>query len=277
MESDFKKIKSSPLYEELLLNLFSDNVRILEILKRTDVEEALNLYIAVAGDQAFFKVINIMNTNLIWNYWFQRDMAVIYKFGEWDAETVLWETEDKPTWKVYYLWFRYYVSWMQFWLLHFDSDIDKYSVVKFKYLNIGIINGKIIDIRKYIQRYNQKIKNVIPDNTHLSDFMIKKFFTKFVGYKDTENKPRKYFSYLKMIEIDEIFHQFHLILLNKGNGNSLNMLKTYASRFPKTSNTKIVLASCIECNTECSDPQVEKYNKKNIFCDKDCQRAFYKK
>ncbi len=271
-----KKIKTTPLYQELLQNLFSDNVRISEVLKRTDVEEALNLYIAVAGDQAFFKVIKIMDTNMIWNYWFQRDMAAIYKFDEWDVETVLWETEDKPTWKVYYLWFRFMIAARQFYLLAFEPEGEISSLIfRFERLNFAEIKGKMVDLRKYIPNYEQRVKNMIPVRDNIFKVLVEYFFNKFVVHN-----VNVYSGELSVVY--SVFASLHWLLTyteaeKKG---YLPILNELASTFPRThikKGNKIVLASCIECKIVCSNPQVEKTNNSRIFCDKDCQRSFYNK
>ena len=274
MESDPKKVKASPLYEELLLNLFADNVRILEILRRTDVEEALNLYIAVAGDPAFFKVIKIMDTNLIWNEWFQRDMAAIYKFDEWDSETVLWETEDKPTWKVYYLWFRFLVASRQYYLLAFKNGNEPTRLrFRFKNLNVAEIDGRNVDLRKFIPNYEQEIRNMIPVKDNVFEVLLEHFFTKFVVY-DTN----VYSAELSVVY--NVFASLHWLLTytKVEKRGYLLILNELAATFPRThpkKGNKIVLASCIECKLVCSNPQVERNNTNRVFCDKDCQRSFY--
>lgn len=272
MERDTKK--SRVLYDEILQNLFSaDNARIKEILLRFDVEEALNLYIAVAFDPTFFKFIDMMNKNLIWFEWTKRDMEIICK-PEWNSNTVLWFTEDKPNWKVYYLWLRYYVSCKQF------LSIQNYPGYELKYLNVlQIPNIGIVNARKYIPNYSNVFKMDLPspdDEEYFRNFVTR--FTAFQFYNSKWLRYERTVDIRSTIETISFLRTIETVILKN---EKLNIIPYVALKFPKTANPKkrqIVLASCIECNnTNSGTLWVEKTNPKRVFCDKICQKEFYNK
>ncbi len=117
----------------------------LSILIQVEVRDALHFYIASYKEQKYEKIIEQMNGNLIWMLWTKRDMEVIFR-PEWNVNTLLWETVDKPKWKVYYLWLRLYVLCMQFELFRTRYEITlgipiNYSLVLNSSITLNHVSG----------------------------------------------------------------------------------------------------------------------------------------
>jgi len=70
-----KKKSPKPINEVVDPNLSKDMA--FTILQKTEVRDALKFSISVAKDVNFVKITEVMQDDLIWKYWFQRDLSII--------------------------------------------------------------------------------------------------------------------------------------------------------------------------------------------------------
>ncbi len=291
MESSSKRAKTIEVVLVLYNETYITKDLALSILMRVDVRDALHFYIASYKEEKYEKIIEQMNGNLIWMLWTKRDMDVIFR-PEWNVNTVLWETVDKPKWKVYYLWLRLYMLCMQNAFIIKDhpvelrrtpSNSDKFIDIKKSRLNFLVFY-------KYVLEWTGQKKVFIEhDVRNFKDYEPKLWYhifsNRFDGELDLETYGSHDFAFfrqyvylrLRIKVFDErvkliyaIFQYLRLVCMGTSGIDieSLYLFPRYGSK------GYITVANCVSCGDKAF--KKERTNPEMIFCDIECQTLFYR-
>jgi hypothetical protein len=269
METDPKKPRTmNVLIEEYGKNLTRDTAFMM--LTKAEVGDAMNFVIAQANDPRFKVIRDVMNKDTIWCYWTRRDMEVIFH-EEWNENSTLWETTDKPKWKVYYLWLRFFVTMQQTVFVKQMRQMRQMDIVRLNVIKDNS-NNFVYDPREFFPR------QPIGYSYRKCLFM---FHGEYLGGEDDDTS--NVISVLGwqgvLIFQAGVFGEMHNCLKERRNTfNFKDKAKPYLAVFPTSrGHHKIFLATCISCGVKPDLPMVEKTNSNNVFCDSICQKLYYYK
>ena len=118
-----------------------------ELLKQTEVRDAMNFAIASGNDPRVRQIKAVMEQEDIWKYWMNRDLKIIMdllpnqqlpKWANLEADRQ-YNASKKPHWKLAYLWYRISVSALQWNVINNrNMSMELYppnSTLEFMYLN----------------------------------------------------------------------------------------------------------------------------------------------
>lgn len=89
-----------------------DSDYVFEVLKNVDVRDAMRAALASGNDPRWRYVIEHMRKDSIWRYWMKRDMGIVFEHA--NGELPIWlQPGRQPSWKVYYLWMRFIIGFVQ--------------------------------------------------------------------------------------------------------------------------------------------------------------------
>ncbi len=298
MESSIKKGS----FEEAVrsrLPLTTDSAFL--ILSTADVGDAMNFSIASAGDSDYSEIYELMKDDYIWNYWTKRDMDVIYD-KKWNSSTTLWPVKDSPKWKVYYLWFRIFVSLQQNIRIGDLEEYDEFDdLLEYLSFNLFQITKKsddsviVLDSRKHLADiYNKYSREGAFDppsyvTKTYKDLIMTKIDNKAYYYLfhndvDEQHSFTEFYMHYFKDKSDvgiTVFHQiiFAIYKFLKEGKLSPALPDLFPRLFPIGSNKQkkkhIILAKCIECGQD--GKKYERGNPAMIFCDINCQKEFRRK
>jgi len=274
------KILRNPTNKVFEPNLSMDTA--FATLQKTEVRDALTFSISVANDVRFVNIRRVMENDLIWQYWFQRDLSIIDINFVYPIDII----KTKPVWKTYYLWYRLLISALQFACCDEWNNQDE-GPFGFKMLNT--LNNNDTFKTEFVDffRKNYTLENLI-------NFGEKRIFL-FL------NEHYKNFDRRTIDEYNNIFYMLISALKSKLNPSTMNteensnLLKGYANKnfiyhkdiqyldcppriyekICETKEGKLLVSSCLACGFDGNELQREKINPKHVFCDINCQKDFY--
>jgi hypothetical protein len=267
---EFKRLREEPSLEvklALAIGPLSRDIA-LEVLKKAEVRDALNFVIASGKDPRFNKIVELMNQEEIWKFWFDRDLSIVPKDKLYPIKWI-----DHPLkWKTYYLWYRLMIVRLQFAVLRYSTIINLKHTFKFVRLNVAQIDDEqpvnfssiLIEImglyndRRLIYGYYNLSNLIIIANS----FSIhKKDFLKMQYNFANDQSMDLYNNILERLEQGNFKYNFD-----------------YLSAPPRLIElTKLLVASCLTCGmTDDNNLQKEENNPNRIFCNENCQLSFYK-
>lgn len=139
---------------------FSDLINVsydaaFEILTKIEVRDALSLTIAVANDARFKAFRAVMQSDDVWRFWTLRDLSVVVNaFGS--LQKMEFNVDDRPRWKVIYLWYRLFVSALQWNIVNridFGDVFQDGDWWEYAYLNKVRVNGQLVDFEPLFVQY----------------------------------------------------------------------------------------------------------------------------
>lgn len=269
------------------------------LLKQTNVRDAMKFVIAVSRDARYTGIVTEMRAERIWKYWMQRDLKIIMnamgnKLPAWITEN---KTETaKPQWKLCYLWYRLVVGANQ-WniireLVKYD-DLDMYppgSTIEYVHLNVlkltvpksfKVESGTtLLNFRKEFPRiypYWQNDNNMVKYNLRTAN-MLETPFTEFLiakGYADSRQGTEAADA-IVLHTIVDIFSSNPPSSITWGFHPGQDFWKL-VGRFPRALRyTSILVAGpvCAYCNNESPGYQCDKYCGTH-YCGVECQTAHW--
>lgn len=126
-----------------------------KLLQLVDVRDAMSTAIAGINDIFWHHVRDHMNQDAIWRYWMQRDLQLVFDHGQgnlpkWIDRKYI---SKAPKWKVYYLWMRLIMGFLQWNLFRRKMDFivqayPRKSTLKYVTLNtFQLNNDQLLDFR----------------------------------------------------------------------------------------------------------------------------------
>ena len=308
-------------------NLTSRDV-MLNILTKADVKAALNLAIGTASDSRFEMLHSLMQTEELWKYWFKRDLwwqikdteafrrgGDHYSVPQWiysivdieynmddkflDVEEKFSDYfQDKPLWKLLYLWYALAVSAIQYDLIErmkSRTDPTNQDILNgfyeyppgaiIEYLGLNKILIKFVGESPKEQTFNSFFKRVIQsysglkyqilyetgvqsNNTQFFNEIFPSFYLKWMEPLTSDNSVFQSHSFLKLFRKLFSFSSF----INKTDPMR-NILLKFPYAFPKSEQRPII--ACSACNQP--NPKFLCGScKKDYYCDVKCQRKDFK-
>ena len=153
-----------------------DSAFVFNMLTQVDVRDAMSAAMA-SGNQTLWKhVVEHMRQEAIWRYWMERDLKIVFDYKRGDLPTWIDQryVTDAPKWKVYYLWMRLIIGFLQWNLLrkkwpYFIEGYPPGSTLKYVTLNTielsptgdDFFKSKpiLLDFRKEFKRISPRIMN----------------------------------------------------------------------------------------------------------------------
>lgn len=249
----------------------------LELLKKAEVQDALNFAIASTKDPRFIKIREVMNEEDIWEYWFKRDLEIVPLRKLYPSDWITHPLE----WKTYYLWYRLAISCLQYDVLQKSSIMRTYPVeTTFKFVRLNVIetnDKKLLDFRTEYLKFGGRSWEIEEEYNYENLFQRAQGIgknTNITLLKDrykVENKAilNTYLSGLN------ILHNLSQNGLHFGQYPTDEIKQLLSSPPRLFEETQLLVTSCLTCGMRGEDLQREETDSSRIFCNEICQLSFY--